>query len=252
MLYNNTIDKIYILHNIPKTERMENMKYQINCLGLYNSLDIVWKYTTPNMFKEIYYKEHIKSKKYFSYAMFDCALGHYEIMKEALSLGYKRIMILEDDIVFHKNFATYIENIPFNADLVLCEYNSIHVKKSFFSIDNGDLFLPYDTECFFHTGGYFVKRKYMEYYVKKQENHINLADEYLHKHLHDTDDDLQRYVTNKPIILQIPDGNSIGDDFNYSHLPIKSYIGQNVQFEDYSLTEKQKQQLGNLKLKGEV
>ena len=240
------INKIYILHNISKVERGENMLYQIDNLGLCSSSDIVWKFTTPNIFKETYYNNHIKNKKIFTYGMFDCALGHYEIMKEALALGYERIMIWEDDIVFHDDFKKYMKNIPIDADLILCEYNSLYLPLNFFHKNKNELFLPYTTHYFFHTGGYIVNRNYMEYYTKKQEIHFTIADEYLHKIPSDKDDNLKRYVTNKPIILQIPDGNALGDKCNYSHLPISSYIRQDVNFEDYTLTEKQKDYMSKI------
>ena len=52
---------------------------------------------------------------------FNCAYAHYEIYKEALGLGYKRILVLEEDIVFLKDLLLMqqiFDSFP-NYDVVL-------------------------------------------------------------------------------------------------------------------------------------
>lgn len=71
-----------------------------------------------------------------------CALAHLSIYKDALSRGKKRILILEDDILFHKDLNNkfnaiypeipnswhmlYLAWVPLSDDLTMWDYNVIN------------------------------------------------------------------------------------------------------------------------------
>lgn len=58
---------------------------------------------------------------------FNCALAHYCVYKKAIGLGYKRILVFEEDIAFMKDkdlFFNTMRNTPEDADV--CLYDKFH------------------------------------------------------------------------------------------------------------------------------
>ena len=49
-------------------------------------------------------------------------LSHYNILKEMIKNDYNYIIILQDDVIFRKNFINYLDklmnNIPDNAEII--------------------------------------------------------------------------------------------------------------------------------------
>lgn len=62
-----------------------------------------------------------------------CLLSHLEIYKTALERGYERILILEDDIVFHKNFHKEFKKIFNDIDLDSNDWDLLYLGSANFN-----------------------------------------------------------------------------------------------------------------------
>ena len=74
-------------------------------VGILDSTVFHWKITAKNeLYKYIWSNQSLKANRWrFHLIGFsNCILAHYAIYKESIALGYKHILVLEDDIVFLK------------------------------------------------------------------------------------------------------------------------------------------------------
>lgn len=114
-------DKIYCINLKTRPDRWENCKKQFSLFGVSNF----------QRFEAVKYNNSKLSKK--ANAQIGCALSHYQIIKEAKTKNYSRILVLEDDFSFVQS--PEILNIELNK-----------------SIEQ----LPLDWHLFY-LGAYFVK-----------------------------------------------------------------------------------------------
>lgn len=125
---------------------------------------------------------------------FKCSLHHYEIMKMSYALGYNRILILEDDIVFLKDLELYqkiLQYIP-TTDLVLfdkfiCSYDEFN---NHLICDQkiNDYYMSFNHVSLLSSACYSVNRNAMKHITLSQEkefeacDHVwNLNNEYISK-----------------------------------------------------------------------
>lgn len=99
-------------------DRRQDKWYRVNKLLLKNDINAKrWSAidgsTIEFMATYLKYKKQMITKP----QELACALSHIEIIKDAKSKGYDRILILEDDVYLHKNFKQLITTIP-DADIV--------------------------------------------------------------------------------------------------------------------------------------
>ena len=125
--FNDFFDHIYCLHYLPSEARLQKLKDELSRVGIdENAKYFSWVYDYPTSLLDIVYNDKrvnmstplkSSSRSYIKRV----SMKHYEIIKEAYSLGYNRILILEDDIRFHKDLE-YIKkmlaNIP-DSDIVM-------------------------------------------------------------------------------------------------------------------------------------
>lgn len=187
--FNDVFDHIYCLHYLPDTERMNKMRDELKNVGIdENDGHFSWVFDFPSALTDMVFndkrlnmstslksvtREYIKrvSKK------------HYEIVKEAYSLGYKRILILENDIRFHKD-KSYIEkllsNIP-DSDIVMFDKmvcsapgDSLKYKKYVKELPEGSLYGNMnDSGVFFiFCSCYSLNRTAMQHIIKAQEKSL--------------------------------------------------------------------------------
>lgn len=125
--FEDVFDHIYCLHYLPSEARLQKLKDELSRVGIdENAKYFSWVYDYPTSLLDIVYNDKrvnmstplkSSSRSYIKRV----SMKHYEIIKEAYSLGYNRILILEDDVRFHKDL-DYIKkmlaNIP-NSDIVM-------------------------------------------------------------------------------------------------------------------------------------
>ena len=99
-------DHIYCIHFLPKhSSRFGRICDELKRVGILDSGIFSWKYTVDSpLYGYIqnfapYRHSAVKEQK----GMANTMLAHYEIYKEAECLNYRRIAVLEEDIVFLKD-----------------------------------------------------------------------------------------------------------------------------------------------------
>jgi glycosyl transferase family 25 len=89
------------------------------------------------------------AQKNFTNGMIGCAISHLKIYEDIINKGYKNALILEDDIVFDKNFHSILKNsfdeLPSNYDILylgslglssIKPYYDINILLKFYTIFN--------------------------------------------------------------------------------------------------------------------
>ena len=93
-------DRIYCIHYLPHKDRMPLLKEELNRVGLLDCGIFEWRYTVPDSYDDIIWKVAESNKWCTRRAYVNLSLENHRLLKQALLLGYKRILIIEDDISF--------------------------------------------------------------------------------------------------------------------------------------------------------
>ena len=143
------IDCVYILNLDSEKFKYDLLIEKINKLNCFRNLNIkrfsaVEGKTTNNikLFKEkhnnyIQQLSPIKKKYYLkklnnefssvglfrSYGSFGCLLSYIKIFNDATTNNFKNILLLQDDIYFHKNFDELFNKINFNSNSIYIGYS---------------------------------------------------------------------------------------------------------------------------------
>ena len=126
-LFSNVFDHIYCLHYLPATDRLQKIKNELARVGIDEKADYFsWVYDYPTPLLDLVYNDkrlnmHSALKSSSRDYIKRVSMKHYQIVKEAYSLGYERILILENDIRFHRDMNyvnAMLQNIP-ETDVVL-------------------------------------------------------------------------------------------------------------------------------------
>jgi GR25 family glycosyltransferase involved in LPS biosynthesis len=98
----NYFDKIFYINLVKDTIRNENMIRQFAQYSIknYERIDAINLDTVPNI---IYYRNFIKTQPKYIHGQLSCRASHIKCVNIAVQRGYKKIMILEDDVVFLEN-----------------------------------------------------------------------------------------------------------------------------------------------------
>ena len=183
-LFDTLIDSfghIYVLTMSNRKERRELMMHQFNALNIPlpdTDSRIRWFYGTPFPYNSIIADAFNRSKKgrFTKPNEYDCSRNHYSMIKICYDLGYERVLIFEDDVLFLKDiniWNDYLKNIPedfdiiqgsgFTADKRIQEYisNANSKKQYWFKHKNVGLW---------NTAFYALSRRGMEFYLTFMEN----------------------------------------------------------------------------------
>lgn len=125
-------DKVYCIHLAEDEKRHENIKNEFDRLGLSDQVEIWWtcKRSVSNDvageidgLKTTFYgnmdREYPENNVLGS--VFNCALEHYTIIKQAYIRGFNNVCVMEDDIKFICNedrIKNVLDNIPGDYDLI--------------------------------------------------------------------------------------------------------------------------------------
>lgn len=232
-------DSVVVIHYLPNRERLKSLQYQLDKIGLLNNPILSWEYTMPNPFEESAYKTFAKKYPTLTLGQYSGAMAHYHAIRSSYELGHERILVLENDIAFHKEFANYVVAMPSDADLIMFDYNAFAVLNH--ATDLKELYHPFTTEPYYQSAAYVLNRRYMKHYIDSQETMLREADAYLR--VIGKKDDLRRYITNIPTVIQVPDDVAMGAKKGYVKHCIKFYEKIGLNQNDYILTEKQKENI---------
>ena len=130
-------DKNYdISYDIISSRTIENIDFKMRKIGL------PYKRISGVDGKKIY--KYYEKKTNLNYGKLGCLLSHINILKDAVNNNYENILVLEDDIIFHKNFLNefynrykYLINNEKKFDLIYLgcsqkhNWNNIIIKKNY-------------------------------------------------------------------------------------------------------------------------
>jgi GR25 family glycosyltransferase involved in LPS biosynthesis/mannosyltransferase OCH1-like enzyme len=119
---NKYFDRIYCLNLKSKISNWEKVRYQLNEKNIYlerfeaidgNEIEDELFYNIDREFNPKGLRNELASRygiieNKFSYA---CLLSHIKILKDAKDKGYKKILILEDDVIISDNFLESVKNV---------------------------------------------------------------------------------------------------------------------------------------------
>ena len=187
--FSDVFDHIYCLHYLPATERFQKMKNELNHVGIDETADYFsWVYDYPSQLLDTVFNDkrlnmnsalRSTSRDYIKRV----SMKHYEIVKEAYSLGYERILVLENDVRFHRDrdyINTMLLNIP-NTDIVMldkmvCSAPSEYVKykKYVKSLPEDSLYGDMNESgvFFIFSSCYSLNRKAMEHIIEAHEKNL--------------------------------------------------------------------------------
>ena len=186
-MFKDVFDHIYCLHYLPAKDRLPKIKEELKRVGIDENADYFsWVYDYPSPILDMVYKNPdmkmsaaLKniSREYVKHV----SLKHYEIIKEAYSLGYKRILIMENDIRFHKDIAyisKMLENVP-DTDIVMFDKMTSSMPGDSAKYNSYVKHLPENTlygnmretgVFFIFCSCYALNRKAMLRFIQTQEN----------------------------------------------------------------------------------
>ena len=185
--FSDVFDHIYCLHNLPDEERLPKLKEELRRVGIdENAPYFSWKYDFPSETLDCLFSDkrinmdlvlRASGRPYIKKA----SMRHYEIIKEAYALGYERILILENDIRFHKDLdyiVKMLENIP-DTDIVLFDKmvsssykDAIKYRERVRNLEEGALYGDMDGIFFIFASCYALNRYGMEHIIEKQEESL--------------------------------------------------------------------------------
>ena len=110
-------DQVFVLHYAGYSQVEDRLCAELTRVGLSNSGILTIHNNISSPLLKTLSKNIDKDPNDMRESSFSCSFGHYSIMKIAELKNYNRILILEDDIVFHKD----IDTISYVFDSVLTE-----------------------------------------------------------------------------------------------------------------------------------
>lgn len=232
-------DSVVVIHYLPNRERLKSLQYQLDKIGLLSNPILSWEYTMPNPFEESAYNTFAKKCPTLTLGQYSGAIAHYHAIRSSYELGHERILVLENDIAFHNDFADYVVAMPKDADLIMFDYNGFAVRQH--TTDIEVQYRTFTTEPYYQSAAYVLNRRYMKHYIDNQETMLREADAYLR--FVGRKDDLRRYITNVPTVIQIPDNVAMGAKKGYLKHCVSFYEKIGIKYDDYFLTSKQKEDI---------
>lgn len=230
-------DRIYILNLVTRKDRKENIERQFKELGLPlpdTTEFIKYYYAVPFPYNAVITDAFNRTGtgKFTKPNEYDCSRNHYNIIKISYELGYQRILIIEDDILFLKSadeIKRYLENMPSDANI--CQFGCFSADPRLpriledYSIGNSDWVLM-DKIGVWNTSGLCYDRIGMEYYLAFMDKIFWVADGPLYKAPCNSRL-VKYYLSRKPVVIQA-DKDIMKSDIRDESTDDIDYKNQNI------------------------
>ena len=159
----NNIDKIYVVSYVKNENLRANIAYQL----YYHGITDFEFYYTYDVSENIINNPNELCLKHLS-----VSYAHYDLMKRSYELGYNRIIVFEDDVMFLKDKNefknTLNEALSLEGNIVFVDYRKL----------GNENIITLNLQS-----GYIVDREGMEFYIKNFENFPWLIDQYIYLNL---------------------------------------------------------------------
>lgn len=178
-------DKIFVISLAESVDRREHLKKELKRVGIDEKGDnFEWKITVRNpLYKRIWQNPTFKREWIDPNRWFNCTLAHYECFMEADALGYDRILIMEDDVVFLKDvekLMKILNNVP-DYDICLFDkwthWNENYRERAELRKVNGYYF-SYTDWYFWSAACYGLSRKAFKKLLEYQNKDFHSTDHY--------------------------------------------------------------------------
>ena len=193
-----TFSHVYCVSYAPYKDRRESLFKELARVGIvHGDYDVgsptpffSIHYTVPNPIEALLLShpdfKWPKYNKRFNRGALNLAMGHYSVMKEAMSLGHLRILVIEDDIAFLKSLdkiAEILDGIPLEADLIMYDKVTNWKEGWDYVLENSKtvngLYVKLSAKnVLWTTSCYSVTSKAMNHICESQEKCFNVADFY--------------------------------------------------------------------------
>lgn len=250
--WNTYFEHIWCLHYLPYTDRYEHSLNEFKRLGILDSNIFEFKYTYNNplqvkigfsnclnfdgVMKNIICKQH-------NLGILNTTLAHYEIVKESLYRGFRRILIVEDDNIYLKDLdlmKSILDNIPGDFDMCLLNRTNTLLSSeqfAYITANNSvnDYYSKLACDGLVSFGGIVMNSVFMQTYVKSQEQVFRPAD-FACQFSNGNINELNRYYAKIPISVQTYFNSGCMGGFSneqIKNIKIKDTIKSLIDFEDY-------------------
>lgn len=184
--WNKYFDHIFALSLVNNTDRRADAIEDWERLGLLDCGIFEWKLTVDNpLYNYIWTNPYLPAPKWWLGIKnaLNCTLGHYEIMLQSLALGYKKVLILEDDARFHKDVNVVkrvLDAVPEYDICLLDKFTPMPKDLLNDALANhrvNDEFISFDTVRLWSCACYGVSEKAMKSILEQQTKNWCPADD---------------------------------------------------------------------------
>ena len=131
MKWKDRYDRIYCCHFLPQTEKLPRLMDELRRVGISDSGILEMRYTVPCRYDAVIWEKYKDESLAPSVAYVNICLEILKILYESRHFGYRRILLLENDVAFLKD----IGEIDRMLDTAPLDYDIVQYDK--FVLDNG-------------------------------------------------------------------------------------------------------------------
>lgn len=190
-------DRIFCMHYLPYRERMPRLERELGRVGILDSGRFEYVYTFPSKAFDMLYSSLLEhgvifdepsgSREFGNFKnekVFNLAMNHMNCVKKAYLLGYRRILMLEDDVAFLNDvgrIAEYIANIPEDMDFVNFDYWFRYMNKDRY-VDGSRMYSKLDMDAnVVNMSCLAMSRRGMKYWLSSMDNFLKCSDIYINQ-----------------------------------------------------------------------
>ena len=231
--FSDYFDKIYVINLVNRPERKKFIENELKAIGIYDELvatdKLEWveavKLPITQKAMDCMYQSGDVDFSYSNQSQkvgqFMCSSEHYRVIKKSIYKGYKRILVLEDDVCIMKNF----QHIMRALEQVPDDFKILHFEGFYWPMGDEDrneylsvmsktveegYWVPSERLKLWCTAALAYSREGMEEYCARQERKFISPD-------HPTFWMLDRgYAYSYPLIIQEAKTAFVSDINNYS------------------------------------
>lgn len=221
----------YVLTLSHRIDRQEHIKKELFAIG--RTIPDSWLnfyYATSFPYNDIIMNAINMSNKgrFTKPNEYDCARNHYSIVKTAYDLGYKSVLIMEDDIMFNKDeeyVINTLNNIPDDYDIL--QFGGFTTDPKILNVLDMPGYWYKNTDIgIWNCSMYMLSRKGMEYYLAFMNKFLWVADGPLYK-APLNNKIINSYIATTPIVIQY-DKNILSSDIRNVENDSIDYNNQNL------------------------
>lgn len=228
------VDGIYCLHFIPQTDKYGRIIEELKRVGIYDSGIFRFQYTSPSEYDKVIFEKEKNFQFCPNIAFVNVCLGMIGILEEAVFMGKKSILFLENDIAFLKDIGEIkqlMSSIPKDADLVQFDKYVGDWNKRMFDEQPQDEFVSFDKKFFTSASCLYLSRKGIEEMLTLMKQHIRATDQIYGMM------NCKKYFSRKCLTIQILDKKSNSFKVDGPATMHKVYTNQGIKYSDYSVPE---------------